>query len=1002
MSVQIRASPFGNTRVGVGPSSAYGVTVRLNTLGSPHILLGDGEEVVLPPLQTALLAYLAIGGPRDRGHLADLFWHDSENGLNSLSSTLTRIRTQVPGSLWVQGNSVVGSDLASDVGELRSAIDRSDVDAVSRLYRAPFLGTVRLRRQSVEFEEWMLEERDALASLVESTLLRRGRELFDAGDYRAAALAAEGAWEITNRDGFPSADYFDTYYQILATASRPTARAVRTIAEEFGIDLTPVEPVVFASGAQSGELAESAAAPAADEGALGFAGPARQLFGCEEELEAIASSVASHGLTTIIGLGGAGKTRLAAEFFASSNVDRDYAHKYWVNLRDVTDPKLVAPAISASLGPTTDDVASLVASLPDGEPVLLVLDNFEHLVEVANIAEELVQTGGAVRVLATSRVPLDLAAESLVRLSGLTTSDHESDSPAEQLFVASARRAGATDDRLSGAGRTIIRDICSSVDGNPLALEVAGGWANVFSPEEILDTLSRNNDLLGSSMVGGLRTMDVVLNQAWSTLTETDQRALMLLATFPAGCPTKQALEIDGLPISSIGRLAKHSLVNPHIEGRITMHPLIANHALAELEQHPDLKRDFQQTLSNWCRSLAVATATESNSALLRTFSADIANLQSAWSWDAQHGHWDLHRATLAPLRQFFVEGGRVSEGRALFGLASEGLRSDPNGPQDLLAEVLEALGWLQSLSGELIQGRALLDEALTLTSEDHPHAKAQVLRSISNLQLSTGEIDEAAANLTSGLALIDDQPSSLAASIACDLAQVHRHRGARDEAQRVARSALEAARAANDRRVMTAAYLLLADIEVDSDPGRAIVLLNEGSVIAKEDSLDNLAIYFPHILGRAHLRLGDAEQAENHFGEGIEVATVAGQSVNAASNYIGRAEARVLAGSLDDAADDLTTGIRLALAGGSAHYLMWAAIVSCQVAAARHEPGPHVKGLLLMAQSHPAADQSLQDKAAKTLRQIFDESPEPHVETAASDATGLDEVAERSLQLLR
>jgi len=977
------------------------MSVRLNTLGPPHIDLGDGEEAVMPPLQTALLAYLVIGGPRDRGHLADLFWHDSENGLNSLSSALTRIRTHVPDSLWVQGNSVVGSDLQSDVGELRSAIDRSDFDAVAKLYRGPFLSTVRLRRQSLEFEEWMLDERDALASLVESALLQRGRDLFDAGDHGAAGLAAERAWEIAIRDGFPSAESFDAYHQILATASRPAAKAVRTLAEEFGVDLTPLEPVALAPVAQQSEPAGSASAQAGEERQIDLTGTARQLFGCEEELAAIAASVASHGVTTIVGLGGSGKTRLASEFFASSDVNRDFVHKHWVNLRDVTNPELVAPAISAALGQTFVDVASLVAGLPDNEPVLVVLDNFEHVVEAAAIAEDLVQARSTIRILATSRVPLDLTAESLVRLSGLATSDHESESPAELLFAASARRAGAADDRLGGASRTIIRDICRSVDGNPLALEVAGGWVNVFSPQEILDTLSRNNDLLGSSMIGGLRTMDVVLNQSWSTLTEADQHTLMLLATFPAGCLTKHALDIDRLPISSIGRLVKNSLVSLHIQGRILMHPLIANHALAELSQHPDLKREFQQVLSDWCRGLADATATESNSALSLAFTDDIANLQSAWSWDAQHGLWDLHRATVALLRQFFTEAGRISEGRALFKQAIEVLRSDPNGPQDLLAEILEALGWLQATAGELRQGRALLDEALTLTSDDDPYVKAQVLRSISNLQLSTGETDDSSANLTAALALIDDQPSSLAASIACDLAQVHRHRGERDDALRVARSALQAARAAKDRRIMTAAYLLLADIEVESDPERAIVLLTEGSVIAKEDSLDNLALYFPPILGRAHLRLGNAELAETNFAEGIDGATVAGQVTNIAANHIGRAEARVLLGALDEATADVKTGIRLALTGGSAHYLMWAAVVSCQVALARDASGPKVNELLLIVHGHPAADQSQQDTAAELLGARLDESVEAEA-TADSDAPDLDEIAERCLQLLR
>lgn len=982
--------------------------MKLITLGRPHIARDNGEEVELQPLPIAVLAYLAIGGPRDRDHLADLFWHGTKSGLNSLSTTLNRIRAEVPDGVWVRGNTLVGTDLAFDVADLRTAIDRSDYESVTQLYGAPFLESLKLRRQSVEFEEWILDTRTTLASMVEFAVLQRGRELYDAGDYRSAATAADEAWEIAIRDGFPSPDYFETYHRILASAASPTANTIRSMAEEFGISLPLVEPVVLDSGTkESGKepALTVVPAPVSSTGDHPAGIGTTQLFGCEDELDAIASSVATQPLTTIVGLGGSGKTRLAAEFFNSKNAQRDFWHRYWVDLRDVADPDLVAPAIATSLGHAFDNVAALADRLGGDEATLLVLDNFEHVLQAAAIAQELVQNNETLRILVTSRVPLEATAESLVHLSGLDISDRALESPAEQLFVSSARRAGVSDDRFGSWGRDAIRDVCRKVGGNPLALEIAGGWAPVLPPTEILDALTLSNELLGSPMVGDLRTMEAVLSQSWATLAEPEQHTLMLLATFPGGCLTKEALKLHELPIRSIGRLVQHSLARLHVEGRITLHPLIESHALAELKKHPHLGREFHRVLSKWCLNFCGSVVADHDETNVQALEAEIANFARAWTYDAQIGDWELHRATLGPLRQFFTETGRTSEGQALFAMTTDALRSDPTNPEDLLAASLEALGWFQLQAGEVPKTRALLDEALALSEGGPAHTRARILRTIGVLHLITGDLDGATTNLNAALQLVGNETGPLTVALRYDLAQAHHFGGDRDQASSAARLALEAGRASDNWGVIVRSYLLLADIELASDPQRAVVLLNEGWIIAKEASLDHLAIYFPLEFGKAHLNLHQAELAETYFGDGLEAAKQVGQLTTMCANYTGRAEARLLLGRVAEAIEDLKTGIRLALKTGSARYLMAAAVVTCRAAAMSDEKGAQeerVKQLLSLTLRHPAADNDARDQAMAIWNEFFGEAPTSALEpTTVAELPGLDEIAERSLALL-
>jgi predicted ATPase len=984
--------------------------VRLHTFGRAYVTR-EGQELTLQPLAVAVLAYLTVGGPRDRTHLAELFWPNSTNRLNSLSTTLNRIRAQAPDTVWVRGNTLVGVDLDSDVCDVRDAIDRADFELVSELYRAPFLSDLRLRTPSLEFEEWVLEQRTSLVTTVELALLQQAQLLFTSGDHCAAARVAEEAWEMAVRDGFPSPDFFEMYHRILASAARPSATAVRSMAADIGIELPPVEPIVLMSIAAPEEPSPAPAEPnpasadlnpASNTGGS-VAGELSPLFGFERELETVASSATANRLTTLVGLGGSGKTRLAAEYFNSADAEHSFAQRVWVNLRDVTGGDLVAPAIAASFGQRFETVAGLAQQLPDDEPILVVLDNFEHVIDAAGAVEELALGNDALRILVTSRVPLEVAVESLVMLNGLDTAGSESElgSPAEQLFVASACRAGVVGDRLDHSNRAAIGEVCRRVGGNPLALEIAGGWAQVLSPPEILEALSVDNTILGASMAGDLRTVESVLAQSWSALSETEQNTLMLLATFPSGCSTREALKLRELSIGSVGRLVKQSLVVLSTEGRFTLHPLVAGFALAELEKRPDQQRDFQQVLSAWCQSFARTAEQEQPAGTYSpALGAEIANFAQALAWDGEHRIWELHRSGLRPLRLFFADSGQFTEGRALFATIVGALRADPNADRDLLAAALEAHGWFHVLSGDLSHARTLLAEALTVSSGDAPYDQAQILRSLGVLNLHGGEIDEAAIHLNRALELLVNDPSELKAAAQFDLAQVHHYRGDREQAERLARQALQTGRSASDWPIMTASYLLLADIAVEIDPERAVVLLNEGWAIAKEASLDSLAIFFPFILGLAHLKLNEAKLAERSFTEGIDAAKSIDNLPTVSANYIGRAEANLRLERSADAADDLTAGIRLALKTGTGRYLMWAAVVSCQVAAGA-AVGSAARDLLLLALHHPAADREARDKAIETLRELFDEDPPPGGGPLSDVEVSLDEVAERCLHLL-
>jgi len=961
----------------------------------------DGDaEVALQPLALAVLVYLTIGGPREREHLAELFWSQSRNSFNSLSSALNRIRDAVPGAIWTNGVSEVGCDLASDVGDIGAAAEANDFARVTELYTAPFLAGLRLRKYSLEFEEWMLELRSSVAATVELSLLKQARGLLEAGHHVEAGKAAEQAWTIVNHDGIPSPDLFPAYHHLLALAASPVAQAVRAMAEEFGVELKVIEPIALSGRADLPEP-ELLLRPAAS-GPL----PAEDLpiFGYGEVQQQIVAAVRGGPISTLLGLGGSGKTRLAADYFNAPATAAAFAHRYWVNLSEVSDAELVGPAVAAALGVQCTTDTDLASQIPPGE-ALVVLDNFEQVVSRSALVADLAARNPDLRLLVTSRVPLGLANESLITLSGLETSRTPGDSPAAQLFVSAARRAGARDDRLGPSTNDAIYDICVRLGGHPLALELAGSWVPMLSPSQILATLDHGNDLLESADFDDLRSMTLVLEESWATLAPTEQRTLMLLATFADGCSTGVLVYMPQLPIGSTRRLVQRSLINARLDGRLVLHPLIKDFAIAKLAEDSALDTEFRQLQSDWCcEHIAAAQSDLSSSGSSHTevFESELANVTAAWTWGAKRGQWDLHRGAIAPLRDFFAESGRVAEGVTLFGVAIELLRSEPAHAKELLSELLEALAWLQSLGGDSSHASELLDHALSVCPDNQVELRTKILRTSGVIDLGAGRTDSASAKFAAALALLQDQtPSTLAGKLLHDHGQTFLFQGQVENARESFRAALDIGRKMKDPLMVARSYLTLGHIETEERPARAVVLLEEGQAVADEHDLEHISSYFPYALGLARMGLGEPVIAEELFTQSIEASASVRHPVQVCVGHVARAQSRRAQANHTGAIDDLRLATRLGQETDSWPYLMWAAIEAANVAAAVGRSTDLGLELLSLAMHHPATHETTRDEAVEALGTVYDVAPADCQPIDAAGDLRIDEVAERILELL-
>ena len=217
-------------------------------------------------------------------------------------------------------------------------------------------------------------------------------------------------------------------------------------------------------------------------------------------------------MLTLTGPGGVGKTRLALAI--ASDVVADFADGVaWVELAPLRDPKLVPAEVARSLGARErgeEPLADVLMRVVAGRQLLLVLDNCEHVIEAAAMVAALLARGQGVHVLATSRTPLHVYGEQEYPLSPLALPDPARLPPLERLhqyeavrlFIERAR-AVKPDFAVTHGNAPAVAEICSRVDGLPLAIELAAAFVKVLPPSALLKRLEKRLPLL----TGGARTL---------------------------------------------------------------------------------------------------------------------------------------------------------------------------------------------------------------------------------------------------------------------------------------------------------------------------------------------------------------------------------------------------------------------------------------------------------------------------------------------------------------
>ncbi|MFI6271406.1 BTAD domain-containing putative transcriptional regulator [Micromonospora zamorensis] len=575
--------------------------MRFRVLGPTQVLLADGREIAVGgPRLRALLALLLLDAGRvvSAERLIDGLYgeHPPRGTANALQSLVSRLRQALPAE---------HSTVEFHPAGYRLAVDPADVDAyrferLAEAGRRALAGGDWPRAAVVLREALELWRGPALADVIDVTGVPAQAARLD--ELRLAAVEDRIEAELAlggHADLVPELRQLVVAHPLrersrgqlmraLSAQGRPAEAlaefddARRTLTEQLGVDPSAALAAIHLAVLRGDDSAavlrdDSSAVRPTTEPAL----PSQltTFVGREEELNRVRALLGERRLVTLTGPGGAGKTRLAIE--AAGRVDGDV---HFVELAGLADGSDVPQAVLSALGlrdaglrapaePGRQSTDRLVEALAERR-LLLVLDNCEHVIaDVARLAARLLGACPALRVLATSREPLGLAGEALCPLSGLTlppphaSAENADDYAAIRLFVERAADV-APDFTVTEANVDVVLRICRTLDGLPLAIELAAARLRALPVAEVAARLDDRFRLLsmGSRAASPRhRTLRAVVEWSWDLLDDAERRLARRLTVFAGGATLEAAGRVSGLPaaefVDALSGLADKSFV---------------------------------------------------------------------------------------------------------------------------------------------------------------------------------------------------------------------------------------------------------------------------------------------------------------------------------------------------------------------------------------------------------------------------------------------------------
>lgn len=694
--------------------------LRLALLGNPQFTLAGAPLSGLNSVKAqALLIYLATTRqPHSRAALAGLLWGEmpEQPARTNLRAVLSRLRKVIGDHLTVTRRSVALSGPAEfwlDVAVLEEAASTGvNLRAAAELYRGDFLADFYVP-EALAFEDWALIERERLRQLAVGVLHQLVDQAIGAGHFAAGIqdvrriLALEGWREEAHRQ----------LMRLLAESGQRSAALTQyetcrqLLAQELGVEPSAATTALYEAikaGTHPGPTPAAGPPPEISLPAGGrfphnLPAPTTSFVGRQAEQAQLNQLLADNGcrLLTIMGPGGIGKTRLAlAVGLAQTQPNSPFTDGvFFTPLAAVRGAAALEPTanplilpIAEAIGLTFAESKSARVQLLDAlrqKSMLVLLDNFEHLIEYAGLLVEILEQAPGVKIVTTSREALNLYEEWLFDLRGLAyplpgATDLE-EVESVQLFEQRARRVYLGFD--PAAEQAEVGRICQLLEGLPLGIELAAAWVRTLSCRAIAQEIQRNLDFLAATarnVPDRQRSLRAAFEYSWQLLNRPEQEVFSKLTVFRGGFSGEAATAIAGAPLRTLSTLVDKSLLQRTAAGRYGLHELLRQHGREKLVEAARIQAEHARYFADFMGRRTEALI-KGQAAAISEVAAEIDNLRAAWEWSVAEVEVEFVGRLLDGLASYYELRGWFQEGRDLLAGAVQRLESCAPGEPALL-----------------------------------------------------------------------------------------------------------------------------------------------------------------------------------------------------------------------------------------------------------------------------------------------------------------------------
>ena len=915
------------------------VQMQIQLLGDFRLVHPDNGLIhIRSPRQQSLLAYLLLHAdiPQPRRHLAFLFWPDTSEkqahtNLRNLLYQVRRALPQIERWLKIETSTLQwrsDSFYKLDVTMFESAVRQADgvlggheatqtlLEQAANLYGGDLLEKL--------YDDWLNSERNRLRTLYLKTLYR----LVNLHEKIEAPAAAITYLDLLLQYDPSQEEVYRRLMRLYAASGEQAAvaRVYRACRATLKRDLN-VEPSAATQDLFAELTADSAARPRqslSDESAKAETRSVTETtvsaglhhvpvqttpcLGRATEVKLIRERLAegSCRLLTLMGPGGVGKTRLAVQAVEQlATAGHQFEDGiYFVSLSGVARADLLPSAIATALDISLRQQELLndqLLGFLQNRRLLLVLDNFEHLLPGVELISEVLGKAPEVKLLVTSREALKVSTEHRLNVEGLTfpagqqsVASNLTSYSAVDLFTEVASRVRPEFDSNDNETARAIAEICRLVEGTPLALEMAAAWVRLYDCRAIARQIGQGLDILITTMrdvPARHRSMRAVLDGSWRLLGTREQFILAQTSVFSGSFTVEAAMAVTDATPLDLAALVDKSLLR-RVGDRFELHQLMRQYAAEKLqwlaqtvadqesaqtiESTPDRHCQFylgfislqEEGLFGWEPQHAVAR-----------LQGNLDNIRSAWQWAVEQADFDLIGKSLTGLARFYELASLYKEGADNLAAAAAcaELRQPSTVPDlsilygRLLTHQAEMLIWLSKYG----QATSAASEALALaaqagSTELEGHARV-VLAFLHERQ---SEVDQALAHLNQARRLCPQgQNDRLLARILNQLGNLYRKKSNYPQALTLQQQGRDLAQQYGDQWALASFARDLGIIYSDTwDNVQALAYFQLGLQIAEDlDSQIGMA-ECAFLVGSIYRRLGKIKEALSHFKRSLTI----------------------------------------------------------------------------------------------------------------------------------